>query len=119
MDESGLSYQIVMTKADRLKPAALEKTRAKLAAQVRKRPACHPEIRRPAPDAGTGIAELRQALAAFTLTAAAALGQRAELPLDFRGADPHGLRAFPEGLKPRCLRSTTPTPSTGCAPRGP
>ncbi len=66
MDESGLSYQIVMTKADRLKPAALEKMRAKLAAQVRKRPACHPEIPATSADAGTGIAELRQALAAFT-----------------------------------------------------
>lgn len=65
MDESGLSYQIVMTKADRLKPAALEKMRARLAAQVRKRPACHPEIPATSADAGTGIAELRQALAAF------------------------------------------------------
>ena len=66
MDESGLSYQIVMTKADRLKPASLEKMRAKLAAQVPKRPACHPEIPATSADAGTGIAELRQALAAFT-----------------------------------------------------
>ena len=65
MDESGLSYQIVMTKADRLKPAALEKMRAKLAAQVRKRPACHPEIPATSAEDGAGIAELRQALAAF------------------------------------------------------
>jgi GTP-binding protein len=65
MDESGLSYQIVMTKSDRLKPAALEKMRAKLAAQVRKRPACHPEIPATSAENGTGIAELRQALAAF------------------------------------------------------
>ena len=65
MDESGLSYQIVMTKADRLKPAALEKMRAKLAAQVRKRPACHPEIPATSAEDGAGIAEWRQALAAF------------------------------------------------------
>jgi GTP-binding protein len=65
MDESGLSYQIVMTKADRLKPAALEKMRAKLSTQVRKRPACHPEIPATSAEDGAGIAELRQALAAF------------------------------------------------------
>ena len=65
MDESGLSYQIVMTKADRLKPAELEKMRASLAAQVRKRPACHPEIPATSAEDGAGIAELRQALAAF------------------------------------------------------
>ena len=55
-----------MTKADRLKPAALETMRAKLAAQVRN--AGRPATRRfPSTSAadGTGIAELRQALAAL------------------------------------------------------
>ena len=67
MDESGLSYQIVMTKADRLKPAELQKMRAKLAAKLGKRPACHPDIPATSADDGTGIAELRQALAAFAV----------------------------------------------------
>jgi GTP-binding protein len=65
MDESGLSYQIVMTKADRLKPAELDKMRGRLAAKLGKRPACHPEIPVTSAEDGTGIAELRQALAAF------------------------------------------------------
>jgi GTP-binding protein len=65
MDESGLSYQIVMTKADRPKPAELEKMHAHLAAQVAKRPACHPEIPATSASDGIGIDALRQALAAF------------------------------------------------------
>ncbi|MEZ5831322.1 MAG: ribosome biogenesis GTP-binding protein YihA/YsxC [Dongiaceae bacterium] len=65
MDESGLSYQVVLTKADRLKPAELEKMRARLAARLSKRPACHPEIPVTSAEDGTGVAELRQELASF------------------------------------------------------
>ena len=65
MDESGLSYQIVMTKADRLKPAELDKMRSRLATKLGKRPACHPDIPVTSAEDGTGIAEMRQALAAF------------------------------------------------------
>jgi GTP-binding protein len=65
MDESGLSYQVVMTKADRLKPAELRTMHGKLSARLGKRPACHPEIPVTSAVEGTGIAELRQALAAF------------------------------------------------------
>jgi GTP-binding protein len=65
MDESGLSYQIVMTKADRLKPAELRTMHGKLAARLGKRPACHPEIPVTSAVEGAGIAELREALAAF------------------------------------------------------
>ncbi|HEX6119733.1 MAG TPA: ribosome biogenesis GTP-binding protein YihA/YsxC [Dongiaceae bacterium] len=65
MDESGLSYQIVMTKADRLKPADLRAMQGKLSARLGKRPACHPEIAVTSAVEGAGIAELRQALAAF------------------------------------------------------
>jgi GTP-binding protein len=65
MDESGLSYQIVMTKADRLKPVELQTARARLAAKLAKRPACHPEIPVTSAVDGAGIPELRQVLAAF------------------------------------------------------
>ena len=66
MDESGLSYQIVMTKADRLKPAELQAMRAKLGAKLARRPACHPEIPVTSAVDGAGIPELRQVLAAFS-----------------------------------------------------
>jgi GTP-binding protein len=69
MDESGLSYQAVMTKADNLKPAELAAMQAKLGAILRRRPACHPEIPVTSAAKGTGIAELRQALAAFATEA--------------------------------------------------
>ncbi len=65
MDESGLSYQIVMTKADRLKPAELQAMRTKLGAKLARRPACHPDIPVTSAVDGVGVAELRQALAAF------------------------------------------------------
>ncbi len=67
MDEAGLSYQAVMTKADNLKPAELAAMQAKLGAILRRRPACHPEIPITSSAKGTGIAELRQALAAFAV----------------------------------------------------
>jgi len=67
MDESGLAYQAVMTKADNLKPAELTAMQAELAAILRRRPACHPEIPITSSAKGTGIAELRQALAAFAV----------------------------------------------------
>jgi GTP-binding protein len=65
MDESGLSYQVVMTKADRLKPAELARMRGRLAATLGKRPACHPDILVTSAVDGTGIADLRQELASF------------------------------------------------------
>lgn len=68
MDESGLSYQAVMTKADNLKPAELAEMQAKLAAALRRRRACHPEIPVTSAAKGTGIAELRQSLAAFAIS---------------------------------------------------
>ncbi len=68
MDEAGLSYQAVMTKADNLKPAELAAMQAKLGAILRRRPACHPEIPITSAAKGTGIPELRQALAAFAVS---------------------------------------------------
>ena len=90
LDEAGLSYQIVLTKADQLKPAALATLRAKLAAQVRKRRRLPiPRFRRPA-RTRTGIAELRSTLAA--LAAWRQLGRACRL---ISRRDSHGLRALP------------------------
>jgi GTP-binding protein len=67
MDEAGLSYQAVMTKADNLKPAELAAMQAQLAKALSRRPACHPEIPVTSAVKGTGLAELREALAAFAV----------------------------------------------------
>ena len=67
MDEAGLSYQVVMTKADKPKPAELAAMKEGLARQLARRPACHPEISVTSATDGTGLAELREALAAFAV----------------------------------------------------
>jgi GTP-binding protein len=64
MDEAALSYQIVMTKADEVKPDELEINRARLAIQLGRRPAAHPEIIVTSSREGTGIDRLRAELVA-------------------------------------------------------
>jgi GTP-binding protein len=64
LDEVALSYQIVMTKADEMKPDELEIARARLAIQLERRPAAHPEIIITSSRKGIGIDRLRAELAA-------------------------------------------------------
>jgi GTP-binding protein len=64
MDEVALSYQIVMTKADEVKRDELEVNRARLAIQLERRPAAHPEIIVTSSREGTGIDRLRAELVA-------------------------------------------------------
>ena len=64
MDEAALSYQVVMTKADALTADEIETNRARLAIQLERRPAAHPEIVVTSARTGAGIAALRAELAA-------------------------------------------------------
>lgn len=59
MDQSAVSYQIVMTKVDKPKPQELEASLAKTRAAIAKRPAAHPTILMTSSEKGTGLAELR------------------------------------------------------------
>lgn len=63
LDKSAMSYQVVMTKADTVKPAELEANEKKFLSQIARRPAAHPEILVTSSESGRGIAELRDALA--------------------------------------------------------
>jgi GTP-binding protein len=63
LDEAAVVYQIVLTKADKCKPPALADCVAATAAAIAKRPAAHPDIAVTSAVKGTGIAELRAALA--------------------------------------------------------
>jgi GTP-binding protein len=63
LDESALSYQIVMTKADEMTAEELETNRARLAIQLERRPAAHPEVLVTSSRKGSGIRELRAVLA--------------------------------------------------------
>ena len=65
LDGAALSYQIVMTKADEMAPDELEIHRARLAIQLERRPAAHPEILVTSSRKGSGIAALRATLAAL------------------------------------------------------
>ncbi len=64
-DEAALSYQIVLTKADKVGATALAATAASIATALARRTAAHPEIHVTSAESGTGIAVLRAALAAF------------------------------------------------------
>jgi GTP-binding protein len=64
LDEAALSYQVVMTKADEMKPDELEIARARLAIQLERRPAAHPEILVTSSRTRDGIDRLRAELTA-------------------------------------------------------
>ncbi len=65
LDEAAVSYQIVLTKADKPKPAALAETLEATARALVRRPAAHPEIAVTSAAVGIGIATLRATLAAL------------------------------------------------------
>jgi GTP-binding protein len=63
LDQAAVSYQLVLTKADELKPGELERRVAETAAAVAKRPAAFPEISPTSSRADLGIASLREGIA--------------------------------------------------------
>jgi GTP-binding protein len=63
LDQAAVSYQIVLTKADEVKPADLPARIASLAASIAKRPAAFPEIAVTSAHKGAGVPELRAAIA--------------------------------------------------------
>jgi GTP-binding protein len=65
LDESAQSYQLVLTKTDKLKPPALAALREKIAAQAARHPAAHPELVATSAVTGDGISILRALLAAL------------------------------------------------------
>ncbi len=62
LDRSAVSYQIVLTKADQLKPAAREHRLAEVTEQIARRVAAYPEVLMTSSEAGDGIAEFRAAI---------------------------------------------------------
>ncbi len=59
LDVSAVSYQIVLTKADKLKSAEVEAMTAATLAKVAKRPAAFPRVIATSAEKGSGLAELR------------------------------------------------------------
>src|SRR5215213_3494821 len=62
LDQAAVSYQIVLTKSDQVKPAELQSRVAATAAALAKRPAAYPEILATSSREGTGMPELRAAI---------------------------------------------------------
>jgi GTP-binding protein len=58
-DEAAVSYQIVLTKADKLKPAEAEAVVARTVAAIARRPAAFPRVLATSAEKGTGIPDLR------------------------------------------------------------
>ena len=65
MDEAAISYQAVLTKADKPKAAELAKIIKTVAAELAKRPAAYPEVIVTSARTGSGIPELRAAIASL------------------------------------------------------
>ncbi len=62
MDKSAVSYQLVLTKGDKIKPTALAATVAAISEVARRHPAAHPLIVGTSSETGVGIPDLRAAV---------------------------------------------------------
>lgn len=65
LDKAAVSYQLVLTKIDKIKPPALETVLAATAEAIRRRPAAHPDVLATSSEKGTGMDDLRGAIAAL------------------------------------------------------
>lgn len=63
MDKAACSYQIVLTKSDKIKVHALENLQTETLAKLSKHPAAYPEVLTTSSEKGEGIAELRAVIA--------------------------------------------------------
>ena len=63
LDERAVSYQVVLTKGDQPKASDLQATAAKVATELAKHPAAHPDIVVTSSATGAGMPELRARLA--------------------------------------------------------
>jgi GTP-binding protein len=65
LDQAAVSYQIVLTKADKVPEGPLKRLVGELEPQIRKHPACFPTVIATSSSTGAGIGELRAELASF------------------------------------------------------
>jgi len=65
LDKAAVSYQIVLTKADKIKPGALERLIAETGEAIKKRPAAYPEVLATSAAKKTGFEPVRCSIAEF------------------------------------------------------
>ena len=63
LDKSAVSYQVILTKADKIKPAEVDKVVAETLKAISKRPAAFPRVIATSSEKGTNIPELRAEIA--------------------------------------------------------
>lgn len=63
LDEAAVTYQVVITKTDKIKPAELAKVMETVSAAIRKHPAAFPDIHATSSEKALGIPELRSEIA--------------------------------------------------------
>jgi GTP-binding protein len=63
LDKAAVSYQIVLTKTDKIKPAALPRLIADTLEKLKKRPAAYPAVLATSSEKSNGLEELRAAIA--------------------------------------------------------
>ncbi len=63
LDKAAVSYQIVLTKTDKIKEAGIPRLMEETLEKIRKRPAAFPEVLSTSSEKGSGLEELRQAIA--------------------------------------------------------
>lgn len=63
LDKAAVSYQIVLTKTDKIKPPAVQSIMRATLEKIRDRPAAFPEILATSSEQGTGIQALKEAIA--------------------------------------------------------
>jgi GTP-binding protein len=62
LDKAAVSYQIVLTKADKIKPPAVVKLIGETLEKIRKRPAAYPEVIATSSEKSAGLEDLRAAI---------------------------------------------------------
>lgn len=65
LDDVAVSYQIILTKTDKIKPAGLSKVTEAAYAIIKKHPAAHPQVIATSSETKEGIGNLRETLESF------------------------------------------------------
>ena len=66
LDRTAVSYQVVLTKVDKIKVPAVKRVTEEVHTALKSRPAAHPEVIATSSEKGEGIAELRAVITALT-----------------------------------------------------
>jgi GTP-binding protein len=66
LGRAGVSYQIVLTKSDKVKPAELKAVAVATGETIRRRAAAHPVVLPTSSEKGEGLDALRNEIAAFS-----------------------------------------------------